>query len=156
MLQSRFFRSIVALSLALGLVTAASQVRADALSTERETTLSEPVALAPSIDENEAFLPESKRETMAQVAVAEIAPKIKKQVLPNYPKFAQNGRIQGVVFARVLVDENGKVAQVGRIEGQKVFHQAVKTAAKKWEFTPAMQGELAVRSWVTVPFSFEM
>lgn len=77
-------------------------------------------------------------------------------VLPRYPVFAREGGIQGTVQVRVLVDRGGKVAAVGRVRGQSVFHQAVKEAVEEWEFYPAMQGTLAVETWVTLPFSFEL
>ena len=114
------------------------------------------VALAPSADREDDFLPEGKKETIAAVTVPEVSPQIRQAVLPRYPVFAREGKIQGTAQVRVLVDREGKVAAVGRVRGQSVFHQAVKEAVEKWEFYPAMQGTLAVKSWVTLPFSFEL
>ena len=114
------------------------------------------VALAPSADRKDDFLPEGKKETIAAVTVPEVAPQIRQAVLPRYPVFAREGKIQGTAQVRVLVDREGKVAAVGRVRGQSVFRQAVKEAVEKWEFYPAMQGTLAVKSWVTLPFSFEL
>ena len=114
------------------------------------------VAIAPTADEGETFLPQSKQETIATLSVPEIAPLVKRHVLPQYPVFAHQARIQGMVYARVLIDASGKVVQVAKIEGQSIFHRAVEAAVRQWEFIPARQGSLAVRSWVTLPFSFEM
>jgi protein TonB len=101
-------------------------------------------------------LPESKQQTMAALSVPELAPQVKKQVLPQYPSLARQARIQGVVYARILVNEHGRVAQVGRIQGQAIFRKAVEQAARQWEFTPAQQGDRPVKAWVNVPFSFEL
>lgn len=114
------------------------------------------VAAVPGADRNENILPRSKQETIAAVTVPEVSPKIRLAVAPKYPAFARQARLQGMVYARVLVDQNGKVVRVARMEGQSIFHQVVEEAAQKWEFYPAMQGTLAVRTWVILPFSFEL
>jgi len=114
------------------------------------------VALAPRADREENFLPEGKKETIAAVTVPEVAPQIRQAVLPRYPVFAREGKIQGTAQVRVLVDREGKVTAIGRVSGQPVFRQAVKEAVEKWEFYPAMQGTLAVKAWVTLPFCFEL
>jgi TonB family protein len=127
---------------------------------EKPTALESPapiqVAAVPGADRNEDILPRSKQETIAAVTVPEVSPKIRLAVAPKYPTFARQARIQGMVYARVLIDQNGKVVRVARMKGQSIFHQAVEAAAQKWEFYPAMQGTLAVRTWVTLPFSFEL
>jgi len=160
MSRFKFIRSAAVLSLALGLLAAApTQSLAEInepIAAEIESTFSQPIALAPSADGDGDFLPQAKKETIAAVSVPEIAPQVASRVLPAYPAFARKARLQGMVFARILVDESGKVAKVGGVEGNAIFHDAVKVAAEKWEFTPAKQGDKPVRSWVTVPFSFEM
>ena len=156
----KLIRKAAVFSLALGLLAAApTQSLAEIdepLAAEIESTLSQPIALAPSADGDADFLPQAKKETIAAVSVPEVAPQVASRVLPTYPEFARKARLQGMVFARVLVDERGKVAKVGDVEGHAIFRDAVKVAAEKWEFTPAKQGDRPVRSWVTVPFSFEM
>ncbi|MBT4496652.1 MAG: TonB family protein, partial [Gemmatimonadetes bacterium] len=114
------------------------------------------VAAVPGADRDENILPRSKQATIAAVTVPEVSPKIRLAVAPKYPAFARQARVQGMVYARVLVDRNGKVVRVASVEGQSIFKKAVEKAAQKWEFYPAMQGTLAVRTWVTLPFSFEL
>jgi protein TonB len=113
------------------------------------------VAVAPAPQDDDPFLPQNKLETIASLAVPERAPTAVRRVLPAYPVFARLARLRGMVYARLLVDETGKVVQVGQIRGHAAFREAVKTAARQWEFAPARQGDLAVRAWVMVPFSFE-
>ena len=153
----KFTRSAFALSLSLGLLAVPALAENEALDAlETEATLSQQVALAPSVDRDDSLLPESKRESIAAVSVPEVAPKVARTVLPEYPSFAVKARLQGMVFARVLVDENGQVAKVGQVKGHALFQDAVKMAARQWQFTPARQGNKAVSTWVTVPFSFEL
>ena len=150
-------RSALALSLTLGLLAAPALAENESLDAlEAEATLSQQVALAPSVDRDASLLPGSKRETIAAVTVPEVGPRVARTVLPKYPSFAVKARLQGMVFARVLVDENGEVAKVGQVKGHAMFQDAVKVAARQWQFTPARQGAKAVRTWVTVPFSFEL
>jgi TonB family protein len=127
---------------------------ADAL--EAAATVQITVALAPDVDRDEVFVPMGKQEMVASLTVPERAPVATTTVLPNYPAFAQHNRLQGMVFARILVDASGRVAQIGKVKGHAAFHEAVKTAAAQWEFAPARQGKVAVKTWVTVPFSFEL
>ena len=114
------------------------------------------VALAPDLDRDQAFVPASKQEMVASLSVPEHAPVPTNTVLPAYPAFAQRNRLQGMVCARILVDASGHVARVGSVKGHAVFHDAVRTAAAQWQFAPARQGKVAVKTWVTVPFSFEL
>jgi len=123
---------------------------------EGESTPSQQVAVVPDVDREEVYVPAAKLEMIALVSVPERPPVPSKVVAPGFPAFARRCRLQGTVLARVLVDTTGAVVRVGRIEGNAVFHEAVRQAAKQWEFTPARQGRLAVKSWVTVPFSFEL
>ena len=111
-------------------------------------------ALTP--DSNAEWLPSGKREQMAAVPVPTSAPRVVKGAAPEFPELARRARIEGVVYARVLVDEKGQVAELGKVTGFAVFHEAVARAAQELEFAPAMQGDRAVKAWVSVPFSFEM
>jgi len=121
---------------------------------QRDSTTIEVAALSP--DNKTVLLPQSKLQQIAAVTAPEIAPRLQKSAAAEFPALALKARIQGVVYARVLVDENGKVAQLGKIKGHAIFHESVATAAQKLHFAPAMQGDKAVKAWVSVPFSFEM
>ena len=77
-------------------------------------------------------------------------------MLPEYPLAALEALIEGKVFVRILLDRQGRVWRVGRITGPAVFHPAVATAARQWEFTPAIQNDQAVGVWVSLPFNFQL
>ena len=109
----------------------------------------EVAALTP--DTQKALLPQGKLAQIAAVAAPEVAPQLQKGVAAEFPELAKKARILAVVYARVLVDENGRVAQLGKIKGHAVFHESVASAAQKLQFAPAMQGDKAVKAWVSVP-----
>ncbi|MEW6749703.1 MAG: energy transducer TonB [Candidatus Latescibacterota bacterium] len=142
----------ILLSAALGMsLLAAVPAHPQAPTTEAP----QPVAMVPETQQDELSLPEDKQEILAALAT-EVAPRVLRQVLPVYPRLAQRARLQGTVFARVLVDTTGHVVQVGAIRGSAVFRSAVAAAARQWEFAPATQGGRPVSVWVTVPFAFEL
>lgn len=116
----------------------------------------EPVAIAPqaSLPENGSALSMVERESRKASANAERPPVVKKRIAPAYPDLARRAQIEGQVVARVLVDEQGRVARLDAIDGHVVFHEAVAAAVRQWEFVPAMQGTRAVSTWVSVPFIF--
>ena len=149
-----FKKTFLLALLVVGLHTA---VQADENSSTSVANPQEPVALAALTPDGETpLLPQGKLAKIAAVAVPETAPHAKVRVLPDYPVLAQKARIEGKVFARVLVNTEGKVERVGQIKGHVVFHKAVAEVADQWQFEPAKQGELPVKAWVNVPFSFKL
>lgn len=152
-LRLRTFLAVAALAAGLA---AAVPITAEPAPVGDTIELTPPVTVAPDLQREDTFLPQNKLETIASLVVPESAPTVVRRVLPAYPAFARLARLRGMVYARLLVDETGKVVQVGQIRGHVAFREAVKAAACEWEFAPARQGSLAVRAWVTVPFSFEL
>lgn len=75
---------------------------------------------------------------------------------PAYPEIARKAGITGSVTVQVLVDKAGKVEAVQVLQGNEVFHEAVKKAAWKWTFTPAIQNDKPVKVWVALPFRFQL
>ena len=95
-------------------------------------------------------------EEVAELWMVEREPKVVRKVLPVYPDSARAAFIEGKVFARVLVGRAGRVEHIDRISGPLVFHREVASAARAWEFTPAVQNDRAVKVWVSLPFAFEL
>lgn len=81
-------------------------------------------------------------------------PEVVKQVKPDYPEIARKAGIEGRVTVNALVGKDGKVEKLGEVTGPEVFHEAAKTAALQWEFTPAIQNDRPVKVWVAIPFNF--
>ena len=95
-------------------------------------------------------------EEVAELWMVEREPKVVRKVLPVYPDSARMALIEGKVFARVLVGRERRVEHIDRISGPLVFHREVASAARAWEFTPAVQNDRAVKVWVSLPFAFEL
>jgi protein TonB len=103
-----------------------------------------------------AEFPLEEEEEPAELWMVEKKPTVLRQVVPEYPDSARRALVEGRVTVRVLVDRQGRVERVDRIEGPLVFHRAAAEAARQWEFAPAVQNEQTVRVWVSLAFVFEL
>jgi TonB family protein len=77
---------------------------------------------------------------------------------PTYPEEARKAKQQGKVVLRLVIDEDGEVADVEVIEGLPYgLTEAAIEAARRWRFTPAhMDGEpVAVLYIITINFRLE-
>lgn len=67
--------------------------------------------------------------------------KATKSVTPIYPQEAQDRKIKGIVEAHVVINEQGKVAEVSiRKSPDALLSEAVENAVKQWEFPPTTIG----------------
>ena len=75
-----------------------------------------------------------------------------------YPKLAIEMKLEGKVFIKFFVDKKGKVRanSVQMIRGNPVFEEAAITAVKKSEWKPAMQRDMRVGVYMTVPVNFKL
>jgi TonB family protein len=87
------------------------------------------------------------------------APAIVKHVAPKYPELAKKAGIEGEVWVKIWVREDGKVeaVEIQKRSGTDVgFEEAVIEAAKQFEFEPAMMQGKPVAVWVAIPFHFSL
>ncbi len=112
------------------------------------------LAPPPPLEEEVVEEIELEEEEIVELWRVEKQPVITKKIKPKYPANAQKANITGKVFVTALVGKDGKVEQVGKITGPKVFHEVAKAAALESEFTPAMQNDRPVKVWVSLPFTF--
>ncbi|HEY1434098.1 MAG TPA: TonB family protein [Thermoanaerobaculia bacterium] len=85
-----------------------------------------------------------------------MAPKPIDRFMPIYPERALKERVRGVVTVRVLVSETGSVVRADVAKGVRAdLDGAAVTAAMQWRFEPGRKGGRAVRTFATIPFSFE-
>ena len=78
---------------------------------------------------------------------------------PAYPRIAINGRMQGTVTLRVLVDEAGKPVDVviESSSGHAVLDKAARDQVlAKWRFQPAQANGQPVKAWARIPVSFDL
>jgi len=75
---------------------------------------------------------------------------------PVYPPTAKSMRMTGVVKVELVIDENGKVAEVQNTSGPSMLQRAATDAVRKWKFKPFTRGGQAIRATGFVNFNFSL
>lgn len=84
-------------------------------------------------------------------------PRTKKSVDPAYPEILKRAGIEGEVWIKAVINEQGFVEKAEVIKtSNKDFNAATIDAAKKWEFVPANKDGKAIKAEVTIPFRFRL
>ncbi|MCL6100313.1 MAG: energy transducer TonB [Bacteroidetes bacterium] len=84
-------------------------------------------------------------------------PALKTQLKPHYPEIARLAGIEGTVYLKILVDENGNVEKAKVEQGAKdMLDNSALEAAKKAKFSPAMVNDKPVKVWVILPVAFKL
>lgn len=82
-------------------------------------------------------------------------PEAIKQVPAKYPPAAKKDNVQGTVWLKTLVDEEGRVAKVEIQKSEaEVLNQAAVDAVHQWVFKPAIMKGKPIAVWVSIPFRF--
>lgn len=77
--------------------------------------------------------------------------------LVGYPQIARDAGIEGMVVVRILVDERGSYVRHKVIkQAHPILTEACEKQLPRLRFTPAIQGNRAVKFWVNVPFKFSL
>lgn len=79
-----------------------------------------------------------------------------RRVNPAYPPVARTARISGIVKVEVVLDEDGKVAEVRNAAGPEMLRRAAMDAVKRWEFKPVTRDGQPVRASGFVNFNFTL
>jgi protein TonB len=79
-----------------------------------------------------------------------------RKVNPAYPPVARTARISGVVKVEVVLNEDGKVAEVRNAAGPEMLRRAAMDAVKRWEFKPVTRDGQPVRASGFVNFNFTL
>ena len=77
---------------------------------------------------------------------------------PVYPAVARRREMEGTVMLSVLVDCEGKAAQIKlqRGSGHEVLDRSALECVRRWRFAPARHGGRAQEMWVRVPVRFQL
>jgi TonB family protein len=79
------------------------------------------------------------------------------KIKPSYPEIARLAGIEGTVYLKVLVDENGNVVKTKVEQGAKeMLDNSALQAAQKAKFSPAMLNNKPVKVWVVLPIAFKL
>jgi len=76
----------------------------------------------------------------------------------EYPSWALQQGIEGRVVVRMLVDEQGRVAEayVAKTSGYSSLDEAAVAAVKKYRFLPALKNGKPIKRWVEQEFLFKI
>ena len=111
---------------------------------------------------NEPVVVKSAAKTEAKpsgdglIQVGSLVDAATKKVNPMYPPLAKSARITGVVKVEVVLDEDGKVAEVRNTSGPEMLRRAAMDAVKRWQFKPFIRDGQAVRASGFVNFNFTL
>jgi len=72
----------------------------------------------------------------------------------DYPIRAANEGIQGQVWLKISINEEGSVDGVEVISGHELLTEAAASAVKKWKFRPFIKDGKPIRVTSKIPFSF--
>jgi len=90
--------------------------------------------------------------------IQEAIPDYRSSPPPEYPMVARRRGYEGTVVLKVLVNKEGRVAdiQLSRSCGYPVLDRSALAAVKAWIFEPAKKDGAAVEMWVSVPIRFQL
>lgn len=76
---------------------------------------------------------------------------------PHYPQLAQLAGIEGKVFLKILVNENGDPEKIEVLKSDnESLNEASIEAVKKTKFSPAIANNKPIKTWVVVPLVFKL
>jgi len=81
-----------------------------------------------------------------------------RRVDPELPRRLVEKQIEGRVVVRALIGKEGRVERVEIVEATPadVFEQHVLEAVRQWQFQPASYEGKSVKTWIELPFEFEL
>lgn len=85
------------------------------------------------------------------------APSYARFLPPEYPTKARRRNIQGRVLLRVLIDKEGRAAEVEVVESSHPeLSRAAKKSVRRSSYVPMKRSGLPVEAWVLIPFHFQL
>jgi TonB family protein len=76
---------------------------------------------------------------------------------PAYPDWARRKHLEGTVWVKIWIDEQGNAHQAKVIKSdQEIFNAPSTDAAMRWKFEPAILNDKPVAVWVSIPFKFKL
>jgi TonB family protein len=99
--------------------------------------------------------PSDIKGALVSITSVSTAPRLKKDVKPEYTKEMVAAKVEGVVRAELLVDIDGKVKEIKILNdlGYGTRDRA-REAFLQWEFVPAMRDGKPVATWISYSIRF--
>ena len=88
----------------------------------------------------------------------DIPPKPIIPIIPIYPDKAKKSGIEGTIYIQYFIDKKGNVTETWVIKGipDSGLDESALSAVRNSSWKPALQGEMKVGIWQTVPVKFEL
>jgi protein TonB len=84
-------------------------------------------------------------------------PQLVRRIEPDYPQFAVDARLHGVVILEAIVDEEGKVVEVKVLRSaHKLLDRQAEMAVRQWRYSPLVLNGIRERFVLTVTLSFRL
>lgn len=83
---------------------------------------------------------------------------IVRSVPPIYPRVAREAGWEGTVILRITVEPTGRASavEIRKSSGYPILDQAAVEAVKSWQFRPASDGTIPIRTRVDIPVKFDL
>lgn len=109
------------------------------------------------VPDGPAYPSEVKGEKVFRVKDVQVRARVTKKPEPSYTSKAEEERIFGAVFLKVVFSANGQIENIQVIAGLPygLTEQAIK-AAKKIKFVPAMKDGKPVAVWMHLEYNFTL
>jgi len=135
--------------------------RRDAKQEKRKTPPDAPAREERKADKNP--VPDSTVEQLSQAPKKELvlgqgnAPSYARFLPPEYPPRARRMNIQGRVLLRVLINKDGRAADMEVVESAHPdFTRAARRSARHSIYVPMKRFGQPVEAWVLIPFHFQL
>lgn len=79
-----------------------------------------------------------------------------RKVMPRYPEYAKENRIQGTVVLHAIIDKQGNVANLTLISGHRSLAPTALDAVKQWRYRPYLLNGEAVEVETTITVNFNL
>lgn len=75
---------------------------------------------------------------------------------PEYPKFARDARVSGVVILEAIINERGEVNRIKVLRSVPLLDNAAITAVQQWRYTPTLLNGVPVSVLMTITVNFTL
>ncbi len=133
-----------------------AKVLAEEKSEKKETDDEEDVTTKTEPPADVAATAETEVDPDSPVTVGSLVTYATKRVNPVYPRQARTMRMSGVVKVELMVDEDGNVASIKKMDGPTLLKRAAEDAIRKWQFKPFVRDGQPVKATGFVSFNFNL
>jgi protein TonB len=112
----------------------------------------------PAIAPSHPYVAEDPLPERGEFVYTDELPVVAKEVKPDYPPFAREAGVEGLVVVHIMIGKDGHVmkAEVSDKFSIPLLNEAALDAARRWVFKPAIANNHPVVVWEILPFRFRL